>query len=171
MEGVNASFRIADCDGTLLFERAVLIYDKETVIEKRPWQFETLFAWSVPDTGVPEESETVPVTGCLASRKIQRTMRHAVRCAEKSVQLTGYEVKLCGDAAHIDRPGKKELEHLDLQDLFQLYCWANRQLSRKELSLTIAPAQDKMLPGSLILEHLAMEPEILDDDEEEYDEE
>lgn len=170
MEGVNASFRIADCEGTLTFERAVLIYDEETVVEKRPWQFETLFAWSVPATGVPEEVESVPVTGCLASRKIQRTMRHAVRCAEKPVQLTGYEVKLCGDAAHIDRPGKKELEHLDLQDLFQLYCWANRQLSRKELSLTIAPANDQLLPGSLVLEHLAMLPEMLAD-EEEYDEE
>ena len=167
MEGVNSRFRLADNDGVLTFERAVLIYDKETVVEKRPWQFETLFAWSVPQNEAAPGAVETPIPGCLASRKAQRAMRQAVRCADSSLKLTDYTVNICKDASHLDRPGKKELEHLDLQDLFQLYCWGNRQLSRKELALTIAAGDEKLLPNALILEHLAMEPVVLADEDEE----
>ena len=167
MEGVTSHFRLADNEGVLTFERAVLIYDKETVIEKRPWQFETLFAWSVPQTEAVAEAVETAIPGCLASRKAQRAMRQAVRCADSSLRLTDYAVNICKDAAHLDRPGKKELEHLDLQDLFQLYCWGNRQLSRKELTLTVAPGDEKLLPDSLILKHLAMAPVLLADEDEE----
>ena len=167
MEGVTSAFRIADCDGTLVFERAVLIYDKETVVEKRPWQFDTLFAWSVPEKEAVSEADALPVPGCLASRKTQRTLRQAVRRTENSLRLTGYTPVLCMDSAHLDRPGKKELEHIDIQDLFQLYCWGNRQLSRKNLTLTVGAASSELLPASLVLEHLSFPPEALAQEDEE----
>ena len=166
MEGVTSAFRIADCDGTLVFERAVLIYDKETVVEKRPWQFETLFAWSIPDGTPAADAEETEVTGCLAARKIQRTMRQSIRRTENSLRLTGYTPVLCMDSAHLDRPGKKELEHIDIQDLFQLYCWGNRQLSRKNLTLTVGAASSELLPASLVLEHLSFPPEALAQEDE-----
>ena len=158
MEGVTASFRIVDNEGALTFERAVLIYDKETVVEKRPWQFETLFAWSVPETSPAADAAEIPLDGCLSSRKVQRTMRQEIRRSEKSLVLTGYTPVICKEAAHLDRPGKKELEHIDLQDLFQLYCWGNRQLSRKNLTWTAATAVNELLPGSLLLGHLTPVP-------------
>ena len=158
MEGVTSAFRIADNDGTLVLERAVLIYDKETVVEKRPWQFESLFAWSVPCNGEVSEAAPLPIPGCLASRKTQRSLRQSIRKAESSLQLTEYTPQLCMESSHLDRSGKKELEHIDLQDLFQLYCWGNRQLFRKSMSLTVAPSSSELLPQSLILEHLAKVP-------------
>lgn len=170
MEGVDAAFRIADCDGTLLFERSLLIYGKETVIEKRPWQFESLFSWSVPASESEAETSAseLPVPGCLASRNVQRALRRSVRSADSDLILTGYKAEICNDAAHIDRPGKKVLEHSDLQDLFQLYCWGNRQLSKKGFTLTVAPAEQELLPGSLLLEQLGRPPAALDDGEEEF---
>ena len=167
MEGVTSAFRIADNDGTLVLERAVLIYDKETVVEKRPWQFESLFAWSVPCNGEVSEAAPLPIPGCLASRKTQRSLRQSIRKAESSLQLTEYTPQLCTESRHLDRSGKKELEHIDLQDLFQLYCWGNRQLSRKGMSLTVAPSSNELLPHSLLLEHLSRAPEPIAPDEEE----
>ena len=167
MEGVTSAFRIADNNGTLVLERAVLIYDKETVVEKRPWQFESLFAWSVPCNGEVSEAAPLPIPGCLASRKTQRSLRQSIRKAESSLQLTEYTPQLCTESRHLDRSGKKELEHIDLQDLFQLYCWGNRQLSRKGMSLTVAPSSNELLPHSLILEHLTTAPKAVAPDEEE----
>ena len=166
MEGVTASFRLADTDGTLVFERQLLIYGEETPVEKRPWQFENLFAWSAPcQKGA--EGTPVAIPGCLASRPVQRALRHAVRSAQSDLVLTDYKAAICTDAAHLDRPGKKVLEHLDLQDLFQLYCWGNRQLAKKGLALTVAPQDQPLLPGSLLLERLSQRPEQLDFETEE----
>jgi hypothetical protein len=167
MDGVTSAFRIADNEGTLVLERAVLIYDEETQVEKRPWQFETLFAWSVPEKEAVEEADTLPVPGCLASRKTQRTLRQEIRRTDVSLELVGYKPQICTDPAHLDRAGKKELEHIDLQDLYQLYCWGNRQLSRKGMSLTASSYPEGLLPDSLFLKHLAMVPEPLAKDEEE----
>ena len=166
MEGVTASFRLADTDGTLVFERQLLIYGEETPIEKRPWQFETLFAWSAPCQKTAEGTP-VAIPGCLASRPVQRALRHAVRSAQSNLVLTDYKAAICTDAAHLDRPGKKVLEHLDLQDLFQFYCWGNRQLAKKGLALTVAQEEQSLLPGSLLLERLGQLPEQLDFETEE----
>ena len=169
MEGVSASFRITDVDGTLTFERNVLIYGEETPVEKRPWQFDTLFAWSTPqDQTEVSGGKEVPVPGCLAARSVQKNLRHAVRSAESDLRLTGYKAAFCEDASHLDRPGKKVLEHIDVQELFQFYCWANRQLSKKNLSLTAAFEEQELLSGSLLLERLSRKPVQLsfEDDEE-----
>lgn len=166
MEGVNAAFRLADSEGTLVFERQILIYSEETPVEKRPWQFETLFVWSTPRQE-PPRGTAFAIPGCLASRPVQRTLRHAVRSAENDLVLTNYKAAICTEAAHLDRPGKKVLEHLDLQDLFQLYCWGNRQLVKKGLSLTVALEEQPLLPGSLLLEKLSQAPLQLEFETEE----
>ena len=165
LEGVTASFRIADQQGTLTVERSVLIYGEETVVEKRPWQFETLFAWSTPESPKNVNAVETAVPGCLSSRNVQRALRKSVRSAGSSLILTGYVPAVCEEAAHIDRPGKKILEHTDLQDLFQLYNWANRQLSKKNCAFTAALSEQNFLPGSLLLEHLSQCPLPLNDDE------
>ena len=169
MEGVSAAFRIADAEGTLVFERAVLQYAEETPVEKRPWQFETLFAWSNPAEDVAaDEFQEIPVPGCIASRNVQKNLRHAVRSSEKHVKLTNYTAKFCNEAAHLDRPGKKFLEHIDIQELLQFSRWANRQLNKKGLTLTVVPGEEKLLPGSLLLQRLSKLPKALlcDEDEE-----
>ena len=158
MEGVSAAFRIADVEGTLTFERDLLIYAEETPVEKRPWQFETLFAWSTAADNAPAAGKEVAVPGCMASRAVQKSLRHSVRSAETDLRLTGYKAAFCDDASHLDRPGKKVLEHIDVQELFQFYCWANRQLSKKNLVLTAAPGEQDLLPGSLMLERLSQKP-------------
>ncbi|MBR2374360.1 MAG: hypothetical protein IKA87_09060 [Lentisphaeria bacterium] len=162
--GVSSEFRLADCDGTFTFERHVLRYDAETPIEKRPWQFESLIAWSVPGESTVAE-KTFKIPGCLASRAVQRTLRHEIRSAAAPLTLTGFQTKFCGNAAHLERPGKKELEHLDLSELFQLYCWGNRQLARKETFLTIQ--SDENAPAQVLLKNLSLLPEQLDDDDNE----
>lgn len=168
MEGVDSSFRIADTDGTLTFERNILIYAEETPVEKRPWQFESLFAWSTPLEDIPAGGTLFAVPGCLAARNVQRSLRHAVRSAETDLILTDYKAAFCNEAAHIDRPGKKVLEHIDIQELFQFYCWGNRQLNKKALALTVASAEQPLVPGCLLLERLSKKPKqlLFDEDEE-----
>ncbi len=168
MEGVDSSFRIADTDGTLTFERNILIYSEETPVEKRPWQFETLFSWSTPLDTAPADGTAFAVPGCLAARNVQRSLRHAVRSTETDLTLTGYKAAFCNEAAHIDRPGKKLLEHIDIQELFQFYCWANRQLNKKALALTVTSEEQPLVPGCLLLERLSRKPRqlLFDDDEE-----
>lgn len=168
LEGVSSSFRITDVEGTLTFERDVLIYGEETPVEKRPWQFDTLFAWTTPADKETVSGTEVAIPGCLASRVVQKNLRHAVRSAETDLHLTGYKAAFCDDASHLDRPGKKVLEHIDIQELFQFYCWANRQLSKKGFALTAALEEDVQLSGSLLLERLSRKPLQLtfeDDDE------
>ena len=166
MENVTAEYRLADTAEGLLFERHVLRYGEEAVMEKRSRQFETLFAWSAPGPEKPDSPRPVAVPGCLASRNVQGVLRRAVRSADGPLALTGYEGKLCADASHLERSAKRELEHRDLNDLFQLYCWANRQLGRQGLSLTVEEGRTDM-PGSVLLEALGRPPAPLADDEEE----
>lgn len=163
IEGVSAEFRIAERDGALCFERDVLRYAEETPIEKRPWQFESVIAWSIPGESAVA-GNTVEIHGCLASRSVQRALRHEIRSASASLTITGFRTKFCNDAAHLERPGKKELEHLDLSELFQLYCWGNRQLARKGAFMTVA--SDENSPAQVLLKNLSLLPEQLKDDEE-----
>lgn len=163
ISGVTAEFRLADDNGTLVFERNVLRYDAETPVEKRPWQFESLFSWSVPQQSTVAE-DTFAVPGCLASRAVQRTLKQKIRSAVSPITITGVQGEFCNDAAHLERPGKKVLEHLDLTELFQFYCWGNRQLARKGQFLTISAAETS--PEPLFMKNLSLIPEQLDNDEE-----
>ena len=165
MENVTAEYRIADVSGTLVFERHVLRYGEEAVMEKRPWQFESLFSWSSPLPEKPASFTSVPIPGCLVSRNVQGLLRREVRSAQTPLVLTGYSGELCTDASHLERAAKKNLEHRDLNDLFQLYCWANRQLGRKGLSLTV-DAGKSALPETAFLTALSRPPAPLLDEED-----
>ena len=165
LENVSSEYRIADVSGTLVFERHVLRYGEEAVPEKRPWQFDSLFSWSSPRPEKPGSCKSVPIPGCLVSRNVQGILRREVRSAQTPIVLTGYSGELCSDASHLERTAKKNLEHRDLNDLFQLYCWANRQLGRKGLSLTV-DAGKCTLPETAFLAALSTPPAPLLDEED-----
>lgn len=135
MEGVDALFSLKKEDEELVLVRRPLIYGAETAVEQRPWRFKSIIAWSgsANECSAPagEECAGFKNAPCMLEATARRQFRRAVRRGETSLVCTDSLPGVCTDAAHLEKPDKKELIHFDLEEYFTSYVWANRQLGRK----------------------------------------
>ena len=147
-----------------MLERQVLIYEPETEPEKRPWRFKMLCSWqkvqSVGEkSGFDREFE---LKGCAGADTARRMLRKAVRKSDgMSLLLTGAAPEICTDPSHVDRPGKGELEHWDLEEHLVSYIWGNRQLEKTGGKLCFAPFGGTFA-GTTLSKVLGRTPEALD---------
>jgi len=149
LEGVDSLFTLSFDEAALCFTRRILIYAPEVPVEKRSWQFQSVISWSVPENPVSGECRDLEIPGCLCYRNVQKALRSSVRGAVSNLRLTGYKGGICMDASHLERPGKKEMEHCDLSDLIQLRNWACRQLCAKGFALVAAMPESTEYPVTL----------------------
>ena len=183
---VEGEYLLAGSAKEIVLTRKVFAFPAEAVIEKRPWRFRNSFAWSLPgdETNCPAvnpDSEAVldfamadlPESGkriecggrstrfpCLTSPAARRIFRDFVRRAGADVRVAGLAPGVCGAAAHLERPGRKELEHLDLDDCISFYLWGNRRLAEKGLQLRIAPVSEGVFAGSVCAANLGRYPRV-----------
>ena len=134
MEGVDSIFSLKKEDDELVLTRRPLIYGAETEVEQRPWRFKSIISWSDAKEAAPAlpdgcgEFKNAP---CMLEATARRQFRRAVRRSECDLVCAGSAPVVCTDAAHLEKPDKKELIHFDLEEYFTSYVWANRQLGRK----------------------------------------
>ena len=157
MAGVTAVFSFKKEDDDLVLVRRPLIYGAETEVEQRPWRFKSIISWR--DAG--EESSALPYScgefknaPCMLEATARRQFRRAVRRSECDLVCTGSLPAVCTDAAHLEKPDKKELIHFDLEEYFTSFVWANRQLGRKARSFRFAFG-DTVFAGSASVENLS----------------
>lgn len=166
----------------IVLTRKVFAFGADAVIEKRPWRFRNSFAWSLPgdtfavpgdeavldfaDVALPESGRRVRCGGeaesrpCLTSPAARRIFRDFVRRSAADLRIGGLAPGCCCAAAHLERPGKKELEHLDLDDCISFYLWGNRQLAKNGHHLRITPAAEGPFAGSVSAANLGEYPRL-----------
>ena len=103
------------------------------------------------------EAESRP---CLTSPAARRIFRDFVRRSAADLRIGGLAPGCCCAAAHLERPGKKELEHLDLDDCISFYLWGNRQLAKNGHHLRITPAAEGPFAGSVSAANLGEYPRL-----------
>ena len=184
--GASGEFVLSGSRDKIVFRRQILTYEAEAEIEKRPWRFQTVFAWSVPGREADSEagvrsinlaSASIAESGrrigcggkvqpelCLASAPARKFFRTQVRQASSPLRFEHANFGLCMSAAHLERPNKKELEHLDLEDWIAFYVWGNRQLLKNGHWLTMH-CDCGQFADSVSAANLARRPRPLPDSE------
>ena len=127
-------------NGIALNCKTVALADDETP-ERRPWRFNYYAAWgrasalkmqaSSSDTIAEPKIGSELECGCFRAPQVRKALRKIVRKEQENsgnLLLKVPDVTACKDAGHLERPGKKELLHWSLDELFALYSWGNRQL-------------------------------------------
>ena len=160
--GASSEYELAVADGSLKFLRRVLKYDSETEPERRPWRFNLLVGWSAGPASSAPAGTPFGMAECALSASVRRELRTLVRRSETPLVWSDAAPRCCGDASHVSRAGKGELEHFDLEELFADWLWANRQLARSGAHLVLTPAKGSIFADSVILRNLGRPAAKLD---------
>lgn len=179
LPGAHCEFALHGNTDEIKMVRNVLRFDPETPIEKRPWRFSNLIAWESPGrrsqattaSGSDRDGATridlaLEKIACLTSSAGRKFMRSAIRRAADNLIFENASPSLCFDAAHLERPAKKELEHCDVDDFMHFYLWGNRQLAPNTFSLRMTPRPGTLLADSVCCANLSRPPRQLRDEEE-----
>ena len=154
MAGAASEYELAVTDEGLQLFRRVLTYAPETEPERRPWRFNLLVGWSDGSPPPPPDGAAFELAGCALNAQLRREFRASVRRSGGSLVWRQAAPVLCGDASHVGRAGKGELEHFDLEELFADWLWANRQLERGGAHLVLVPDPESIFADSVILRNL-----------------
>ncbi len=131
----SAEFVLAEGPDGLTLTRKLLTYETDADIEKRPWRLKELFAWrgnhGAPELPVPAGTIAADWS-CLLAPVPLRNLRKAIRRSADDLAVTGAAPGYCKDPSHLDRAGKGELEHSDLDEYVSLRLWGSRQLLRRQ---------------------------------------
>jgi len=147
MAGAEADFRLT-CgeDGSLRLERTVFAFPKEAEVEVRPWRFKTVLFFAkdgmahgtgksiAPDWKALPESGKTP---CLAAAPARRMLRELLRKTKQDAVLELAAPALCFDAGHLDRAGRGEMVHWDVEEFWELYCHFGRKFAERGQNFTI----------------------------------
>ncbi len=175
--GCSAEFALTGNTAGVTLTRQVLRFAEDAVIEKRPWRFKNLIAWETPGRASAETpartvdfaaAQLPPAAGkdggatpCMSSSGARKFLRDAVRRGGESLLLTNIAPGFCRDAAHLERAGKSELLHLDLEDFAAFYLWGNRQLARSGATLRMTPQPGTLFADSVAAVNLGRAPQPL----------
>ena len=144
MHGAGDTFwSIKRTDDGITVRRRVVAIAAEEAVERRPWRFNYYVAWGKKtqmrmlvapgDTVITPDLLRAAQSECFQAPAVRKQLRKSVRQQQENsgnVQMILPDVKSCDDAGHLERPGKKQLRHWDLDELFALYSWANRTLGK-----------------------------------------
>ena len=152
--GAVSEYELVAYGGELKLTRRVLKYASEVEPERRPWRFTALIGWD-DGTPSPEPSgEAFELSGCAMSATSRRDLRALVRRSSASLDWREVSPTVCRDAAHVSRSNRGELAHFDLEELLAAWRWANRQLGKSGLHLTLTPQAGGSFADSVILKNL-----------------
>ena len=132
----------------------------------RVWRFNVLISWCSAETprlrrpskpkavldcaavpfgkGLCKDDGTVCFSANGTINYLKKWLRSNLADLEQGdvLLLDNISVGPCLNAAHQDRPGKKELLHWDLNALLEFKRWAEKQLSRTGASIKLIPAKN-----------------------------
>ena len=155
--GAAARHTIEADENSVRWVRHILSVPEETVVEKRPWRFKTIFAVS-RQSAESSAGAAIQFDGCFAAPAKHRDFRTFIRkqtpgsCAALRVKGNVF----CTDGSHVSRPGKAIL-HGMFGELFDEYIWGSSAMARKGGSCVIFAAAAEA-QESLILRNMAAFP-------------
>ncbi len=147
--------------------RRMIAVPAETQIERRAWRFNYYLAWSdgrkreaLGRFSVLPAVEPAKEAGsdCRRAPAVRKWLRKLLRRAadgDSHLELQLAAPTVCDDAGHLERPGKQSLRHWDLDEIFALYAWGNRQAgSGRVLKITLPETSCwKKMPSGRYLEN------------------
>lgn len=167
-------------DGIMITRKIIDLPESVENFPARPWRFSWYFAWNsdapyqdysgfdcvaIPDLDIPENARTLNANmarcgcpPCLLAAATRKTVRKIIRSAENNLALTQAQANFCSDAAHLERPRKRLLDHWDLTELFDLHVWGTKQMNSKNLKFAICFAKDS--PQNRLLAAQAIQCEL-----------
>lgn len=170
MKGAGAVRNLVEKSAEGITLKSQLVdWSAEEVVERRPWRFNYYLAWAGGFAGtLPPDKDTVFIqpdllkevrSSCFRAPAVRKYLRKLIRQQQEnsgSVVLQLPDVEVCADAGHLERPGKKELLHWDLDELFALYSWGNRQLGGGRSLQIVLPEKSvfRKLPGGRYLNNV-----------------
>ncbi|MBO5924099.1 MAG: hypothetical protein J6Q81_06255 [Lentisphaeria bacterium] len=163
----NTAWSIVKAADKIIVKRKVIAIADDVEIERRPWRFNYYIAWNKTSAAaicagkddIILEFDPQAAGNCFAAPAVRKYLRKLIRQQldkPGNVVLQVPDVKSCDDAAHLERPGKKQLRHWDMCELFALYSWGNRALG-EDRSLVIRLPQESVfskLPSGKYLANL-----------------
>jgi hypothetical protein len=155
--GAAARHTIEADENSVRWVRHILSVPEETVVEKRPWRFKTIFAVS-RRLQASDADAGIVLDGCFAAPARHRDFRTFIRqqLPESKVKVAVSGEFFCTDGSHVSRPGKKVL-HGMFGELFDEYIWGSSAMARKDGSCVISAAVTGM-ETPLILRNMAAAP-------------
>ena len=170
----GAEFRLAGDCNDLLFERVMFALPEDAEVLNRPWRFKWFFAWhdaenaekfvssrqqdfgglQIAETGLIETADGGRISDvCINSAPARRAMRKLVRSAAtgETLLLTEFDPAICFDASHLNRSGKEQLAHWEIDDAFSFYLWANRTLLRQDGAFAFAVKAGNIFTGTAFM--------------------
>lgn len=146
----NTLWQIEKTAGGFRVTRKVVDIAAEEEIQRRPWRFNYYLAWGrkTPvraaennESILTPELKKIAQSECFRAPAVRKVLRKLLRQQQEksgNAVLMLPDVKVCDDAGHLERPGKKLLRHWDLDELFALYSWGNRSLgSSRDLRILL----------------------------------
>lgn len=103
-------------------------------VRRKTWRCQWYWAWTpakmpVCSTAV-SAMEDIP-DDCCKSPAFQRAFRNSIRkytAKDRVISCKRTSDRFCPDAAHLERPGKKELFHFDRCEALKTFLWANKRI-------------------------------------------
>lgn len=167
--GGTSLFRICRDEIGIRYTRELFHWEKNQDTPPPPgrtWRYNTIISWNHTQPVRPRRPaktaaafDCAAFSGtkglckesgelCLAANGTVNLLKKWLRSNLASLKkgdillLDNVKISPCHDAAHQDRPGKKELIHWDLRAILEFKRWAEKQLARSGAVLKIIPAKD-----------------------------
>lgn len=128
----SGNFRLEKNPDGIIFHRRLFQTAAGGEPDRKSWRVKALLSWKVPGEE-PEKNTGDEITAedafggmCMTSAIARKNFRDFVRSGDNETLITGCRTHFCSDAGHLERPGKKELYHYDLEDYLNFYLWGNR---------------------------------------------
>ncbi len=177
--GTNGKFILTGNAQTVTFKRQIFAFAADAAVERRPWRFKNIIAWSdgkaatvaaeqkidiakwPQDPAALREFHGKPHGFCAASPVFERQFRKVIRRSDKSLMFVHATSGFCDVSAHMERANKKQLPHFDLESLVTLYIWGNRQLNKQGKFMLLGDFVDTVFADCVIVKNMGKIPEKL----------
>ena len=105
-------------------------------------------------TGFTEElsgtrtPELLPLP-CFHNKKSKNLLHKSIRkimnkLDNETLELKSFNPNYCTNPSHVSRPNDKEIEHIDITDIMELWLWGSKQLLKRDNKFIITPDENSI---------------------------
>lgn len=170
-------WQIEKTSGGITVKRKVVALPDDCEVQRRSWRFNYYLAWGKNSAAALADKDALVLTpdlkklagsGCFRAPAVRKVLRKLLRQQLENpanVAMVLPDVVPCSDAGHLERPGKKNLLHWSLDELFALYSWGNRALGFERNLQILLPQESlfRKLPSGRYLSNTPRETFIRED--------
>jgi hypothetical protein len=158
LDDARGNFTIEKINDYIIIKREIITSEKQFDIISHNWRFHWYLAWGKkssksknPKTVKLQNSKTPELlqTTCLHNKKSKNILHKSIRKVMNNLKNETLELKslnphYCTNPSHVSRPKEKEVEHLDITDIMELWLWGSKQLLKKDNKFIITPDENSI---------------------------